>query len=908
MPIKPGKDESQSDFLKRCVPEMMGDGKRPQDQAVAACLDIWREAHPGAKPAPKELAAEIASWQRRLRKVLGKADDDNGDGKQPYGDVEYADPGYQSDGKKRYPIDTEDHIRAAWNYINKPKNQEPYTDEQVKRIKARIVAAWKDKIDADGPPAADDKSAMVALRREVVALAAKDYAPEPDDDESHDDFIDRCVDEMTDNDDSMDDDDAEEACQLAWDEWSDERGAGLIMHKTHAAPPGGMQFVLSDATPDRFGDIIETGGWDLENFKRNPVALFAHDKTFPIGTWRDLRVDDKELRGNLVLAPKGTSARIDEIRRLIDADILRAVSVGFRPLESAPINIKDPWGGTRFTKHELVEASLVAIPANANALAVAKSLNISPSTVRFVFGEHADVNVKRREFGNDARRGEDADRRRAAGNGKGEDAETTRTHTGEHAENHRNAERKPMLLSKRITDSEKHVLALQDQLDKHLESIDDTNPTEEQMVLTEDLTSKIEAATRHLNSLKAIEAKNASGATDAGGDVHRRAANGTKPPAGIVLRGLKKPEPLDYFWRACVVRAKAKIEAADIDVIRHKIYGDDEATRVVCDIVLKAASAPAMTTVTGWAAELVQQIYADFMQVLLPLSVLPRLEALGLALSFGAAGRIIIPTRNLTPAVSGSFVGEGAPIPVRQTQFASQVLTPKKAAVISTWTRELDEHSIPAIEGLLRQAVLEDTAIALDTVLLGNGAATAIAPPGLRSYQAGLTPSAAATPFDAFVADYKALFGSLLTLTLGNVRKPVIMLNPLQTLDLSTMQPPAAAAPLWPLQAMLAAGKVGKADLIESATVPPGMAIMVDAADFTTAGAEGPRMEISDQATLHMEDTAPQDIVSGPSGTPVAATPVKSMFQTDSLALRLILFLNWIMRRPVVSWMSGVTW
>ena len=262
----------------------------------------------------------------------------------------------------------------------------------------------------------------------------------------------------------------------------------------------------------------------------------------------------------------------------------------------------------------------------------------------------------------------------------------------------------------------------------------------------------------------------------------------------------------------------------------------------------------------------------------------------------------------MTPAISGSFVGEGAPIPVRQGAFASQTLTPKKLAVITTWTKEMDDFCIPAIEGLLRQAVLEDTAIALDSVLLGTGVATAISPPGLRSYQAGLTPSAATPGFDAFVEDYRSLYGSLLTLTNGNVRKPAIMLNPIQTLDLSTMQPPAAAAPLWPLAAMIEQGRLGKAALVESATVPPGMAVMVDAADFTTAGAEGPRMEISDQATLHLEDTTPEDIVSGPSGTPVVATPVKSMWQTDSLALRLIMRMNWILRRPVVSWMTGVAW
>ena len=71
-----------------------------------------------------------------------------------YGDVDYADPGFQLDGKKRYPIDTVGHIRAAWRYINQPRNAARYCDEQLGRIKAAIIAAWKRKIDANGPPAA----------------------------------------------------------------------------------------------------------------------------------------------------------------------------------------------------------------------------------------------------------------------------------------------------------------------------------------------------------------------------------------------------------------------------------------------------------------------------------------------------------------------------------------------------------------------------------------------------------------------------------------------------------------------------------------------------------------------------------------------------------------------------------
>jgi hypothetical protein len=63
--------------------------------------------------------------------------------KKPYGNVTYADPGYQSDGKARYPLDSEDHCRAAWSYINMPKNASKYSSSQLAAIKGRIRAALK---------------------------------------------------------------------------------------------------------------------------------------------------------------------------------------------------------------------------------------------------------------------------------------------------------------------------------------------------------------------------------------------------------------------------------------------------------------------------------------------------------------------------------------------------------------------------------------------------------------------------------------------------------------------------------------------------------------------------------------------------------------------------------------------
>jgi phage head maturation protease len=108
----------------------------------------------------------IATAEGVLEKAQSKATPST-----PFGSAQYADPGYQTDGKKRYPIDTERHIRAAWNFIHRPSNARRYTAVQLDDIKAKIIAAWNAKIDTDGPPAADGSNkagknpAQVALTK-----------------------------------------------------------------------------------------------------------------------------------------------------------------------------------------------------------------------------------------------------------------------------------------------------------------------------------------------------------------------------------------------------------------------------------------------------------------------------------------------------------------------------------------------------------------------------------------------------------------------------------------------------------------------------------------------------------------------------------------------------------------------
>ena len=139
-------------------------------------------------------------------------------------------------------------------------------------------------------------------------------------------------------------------------------------------------FVLSDESVDRMGDVIKADGWQLKSFQDNPIALFGHDHSKIVGKWENVRVVGKRLLGTLKLAKPGTSDFIDTVRSLVDQGIIKAVSVGFQPVEAKPRK----GGGYDYIKSTLHEISLVAVPANQNALAIAKAMNPNIADKLFV--------------------------------------------------------------------------------------------------------------------------------------------------------------------------------------------------------------------------------------------------------------------------------------------------------------------------------------------------------------------------------------------------------------------------------------------------------------------------------------------------------------------------------------------
>lgn len=649
----------------------------------------------------------------------------------------------------------------------------------------------------------------------------------------------------------------------------DEPQRKVSLHPVRKVSDDELEFVLSDETKDRYGDIIMADGWALASFRKNPIALFNHMSSFVIGTWTKVRVEGKQLLGVLKLAKKGTSQRIDEIISLVEQGILKATSVGFQPIEREFIP-DDPKQGILFKKQDLLETSVVAVPANPSAVLLARSL-VSEKTVALVFGESAN---RTRD-----------DVRRSNG-------ESARANQG-------SRKTPPMKLAERITAAQERLVSTQAVLEQHLEESGD-DPSAEQNTLTEEINGKIAAMQKTLENLLASEKSLANSTALISANDNRHSANDNRPFA--VPK--KKIEPLDYILRSLVVLVKNHGTKEPLTDTLKAAYGEDVVTKGVMDVVLRAATVPADTVTPAWAGALVNTAIGEFFELLLPQSVYPGLSNIGGRFTFGRNGIISLPTRSATPTVAGSFVAQGGAIPVRQAAFTAVTLTPKKMGVITTMTREIRDHSTPALEGILRQSIQEDTSVAIDSVLLDANPATTTRPAGILN-GASTAAGTAGGGFAAVVADIKAMLGALITATNGAIRKPAWIMNPIQAISLGLTQ---NAGGDFPFGAEVNAGRFQGYPLIQSTTVPAGTVILVDAADFFSANGDDPRFDVSDQAVLHMEDTTPLAI--GTPGSPaVVAAPVRSLWQTDSIGIRMILDINWAFRRTgVVVVRTAVTW
>ncbi|QPB21118.1 hypothetical protein [Rhizobium sp. 007] len=256
-------------------------------------------------------------------------------------------------------------------------------------------------------------------------------------------------------------------------------------------------------------------------------------------------------------------------------------------------------------------------------------------------------------------------------------------------------------------------------------------------------------------------------------DVQRKAdfAKSTAVSAQRQITGLRQgnrqgrsPDPATQIVRSMAVSLKAMISQRPLADVAAHLYGEAAGAKLVeiandPSVVSKAETNPAMTTVSGWAAELVGTALLP-LALLSPLSVYGQLQrrASSLKVPFGPGLRSArLPA--LSPGdTPGSFLAEGQPIPVVKRTLSAAAMSVYKVGAISTFTKEMARNA--AFEAIVRQIVAADLETVIDSVLLDANAATDIRPAGLR-FGATNVPASTETGPPGVASDLSNLAGAV---------------------------------------------------------------------------------------------------------------------------------------------------
>lgn len=134
-----------------------------------------------------------------------------------------------------------------------------------------------------------------------------------------------------------------------------------------------FSIIASTDAIDRQGDSVDQKGWELEHFMKNPVILWAHDyKSLPIGKAVSAVVVKGKLVVDFMFATEEMNPVAQQVKKLYEEGYLNASSVGFIAKERK---------GTSITRSELLELSLVPVPANQEALRLATAKGLETGFV-----------------------------------------------------------------------------------------------------------------------------------------------------------------------------------------------------------------------------------------------------------------------------------------------------------------------------------------------------------------------------------------------------------------------------------------------------------------------------------------------------------------------------------------------
>lgn len=123
-----------------------------------------------------------------------------------------------------------------------------------------------------------------------------------------------------------------------------------------------MEFILSDGTNiNSRGYRVAIAGIRMERFTANPVMLKEHDSSLVIGRWENWKKENNQLKAEPIFDTDDPEGK--EIARKVNNNFLRCASIGIIPLR-----LEEMDGNLIMTECELVEASIVSIPADSGAV------------------------------------------------------------------------------------------------------------------------------------------------------------------------------------------------------------------------------------------------------------------------------------------------------------------------------------------------------------------------------------------------------------------------------------------------------------------------------------------------------------------------------------------------------------
>jgi HK97 family phage major capsid protein/HK97 family phage prohead protease len=618
--------------------------------------------------------------------------------------------------------------------------------------------------------------------------------------------------------------------------------------------------------PDRMNDIVEPLGVTFKN--PLPLLLF-HNATKPVGLVQFAKPTTKGIAFTATLPavsePGTLKDRVDEAWQSLKAGLIAGVSIGFRALEEAYMDN----GGIHFLKTEVLELSLVTVPANASAtIHTIKSIDAhgdaAPGTLRAVT-------------------------------------------TPPGASGQRQSGRTPMkTLTEQIAAFEATRAAKSARMTELMTTASekgetlDTAQTEEY----DGLSAEVKSIDAHLVRLNELEVANRKAAVPV---TAPDPATGAQARSGVVTVAPTLPPGIEFArYAMCLMTAKGNPHAA-LDISKERYPDNPRIHRI-----LKAAVAGGTTTDPTWAGALVPDyptFAGDFAEFLRPQTIIGKFGMNGIP----SLRRVPFNVRILgqTSGGSGYWVGQSSPKPVTKFDFAATKLGWAKVANIAVLSQELVRFSNPSAEMLVRDALAAALIERLDTDFVDPDKAL-VADVSPASITNGvLAGFASGTNAAAVRDDVQTLFATFIAANLTPTNGVWIMTNT-TALSLSLMMN-ALGQPEFPGITMNGGTFMGlpviASQYCASVGSPAGgLLILVNASDIYLSDDGQVVVDASREASLQMMDNPTNSPAAGSPQAPVP-TQMVSLWQTDSIGLRAERFINWQRRRDAaVAYLAAVNY